>query len=118
MVYKNKNADTIQSGTQKILRIQHNESLSPMEMKLGTIIGETFRVSRLTIRTEDTCDELARLQMELTNLDYNKNMVWKAIHHIIRHNHTLTVDNEGADVEEWHNICDHFYKKYHHLTCK
>ena len=79
--YLNKNEITIQQPepSQKTLRLQHIRSFTPMQQKLGIIIGGKTRIKRLTLHDEESIKQIKILSQELKLLGYQDSHLKKAI---------------------------------------
>ena len=98
--YLNKNEDAIQKykPAQTTLRLQHNNSFSSIQQKMGTIIGEITRIKRLTLHTNTTLEQIRILQLELDLLGYERS----TIHRVAEKTYRKTGD------QAWSAIARHF----------
>lgn len=78
--YFNKNEKTLVLKKQKITRFKHYNSYEPKEQKLGMVIGNMLRISRLTINKEDLLHAIITFIQELKMLNYPNELIKNALY--------------------------------------
>ena len=79
--YLNKNELTLKElGRQKFLRFQHGASFVPRRQRVHIIMGELYRIARLTIDISDKNAQRSLLLQEFLSISYSASdfkLAWK-----------------------------------------